>query len=275
MRGEMLSCDQRLKPTTENWSRTARDNHILQVHHSLDKYLIHIALWLFLLLGAGSALAATYSDDNSVGMSPISEKYNDLAPADQRPSYDAFRYGMEGYRKMLADGMLDNDRYLTIVDYSLPSTQKRMWVIDVKRDRIVQRSLVAHGRNSGVKRAHSFSNKPGSYKSSIGFFLTGKVYRGKHGLSLRLTGVEPGINDHARERDIVIHPASYATHSFIDRYGRLGRSYGCLALPPAVTSRIIREVKRRSSLFVYYPDSSYLEHSKFLGEPVSLTAASR
>lgn len=192
--------------------------------------------------------------------------YSELEPAVEKPSFDAFYYGMEGYLKMKDAGEIGNPRYLTIVDYSLPSTKKRLWVIDMDNHVIVQKTLVAHGKNSGVNRAHDFSNKPGTYMSSLGFFLTGHIYEGKHGLSLRLRGLEPGINDHARERDIVIHPADYATRAFIKQNGRLGRSFGCLALPPRVNKQIIMKVRRSALLFVYYPEPSYFRHSKILAD---------
>lgn len=142
---------------------------------------------------------------------------------------------------------------ITLIDFSLPSTQKRLWVIDLSTTTILAESYVAHGKNSGVTNAEKFSNRPNSYQSSLGFYKTGKTYYGKHGYSLRLYGLEKNINDLAFQRAIVMHPASYATEQFIEEHGRLGRSFGCPALPPDVSQKIIDYIKDESLLFIYHP----------------------
>jgi len=153
---------------------------------------------------------------------------------------------------------------LTVIDYSLPSTVKRLWVIDMVRRRVLWNELVAHGEGSGDVEAVAFSNEPGSRCSSLGLFRTEDIYRGRHGASLRLEGLEPGINDNAMDRALVIHGASYVSHSVVAAYGRLGRSWGCPALDRRVSRPIIDRIKGGSAVFAYYPDARWLARSRFL-----------
>ena len=136
-----------------------------------------------------------------------------------------------------------NARRLAVIDYSLPSTARRLWVFDLARPRLLFEELVSHGRGSGDARAHAFSNQPESYQSSLGLFRTLDSYQGRNGYSLRLEGLEPGINDLAYQRAIVIHGADYVSNSFIERTGRLGRSHGCPAVRPEVTHPLIDSIK--------------------------------
>jgi hypothetical protein len=152
---------------------------------------------------------------------------------------------------------------LTVIDYSLPSTQKRLWIIDLTQQKILLHTVVAHGRNSGALLAEKFSNRPESYQSSLGFFQTGEAYQGKHGYSLRLDGLEAGINDQARARAIVIHGADYAKETVAETAGRLGRSLGCPAVPPDLSTPLIKLIKEGSLLFIYGKDPNYLRMSKF------------
>lgn len=147
---------------------------------------------------------------------------------------------------------------LTVIDYSRPSTERRLWVLDLARDSVLERTLVAHGRGTGDDRAERFSNRPGSFESSLGTFVTGDSYAGKNGYSLRLRGLDPGLNDNAEARAIVMHGAWYATRAFIAKIGRLGRSEGCPALDPAVARRVIDRIKGGSVLFAYYPDRTLM-----------------
>ena len=194
----------------------------------------------------------------------ITLMYNQIQPEDIKPSYKAFYGGMVCYYRIIQEGKLENRRYLTVIDFSISSKLKRLWVIDLETMQIVHHSYVSHGKNSGDEYAIRFSNIPKTNMSSLGFYITGSTYQGKYGLSLYLDGIEPGINDNVRKRAIVIHSAPYATQNFISKYGRLGRSYGCPALPPAKSSAIIETIKNRSCLFIYYPDKSYLIHSYYL-----------
>jgi len=153
---------------------------------------------------------------------------------------------------------------LSIIDYSLPSTEKRLWVLDLEHRRVLFHELVAHGRRSGENEAHAFSNIAGSQKSSLGVFRTGLEYRGEHGRSLRLEGLEPGINDHAAERAIVLHGAPYVSDEFAARFGRLGRSLGCPVVRPAIADSLIETIRDGTLLFASYPDSTYATRSTYL-----------
>lgn len=153
---------------------------------------------------------------------------------------------------------------LTVIDYSLPSSQPRLWVLDARTREILFEERVAHGRNTGLDRAVAFSNVVGSKQSSLGLFRTDETYVGRHGYSLRLSGLEPGWNDRARERAIVIHGAKYVSEQFLDAHDRLGRSWGCPAVRPVVSRPLIDRIKNGSALFVYYPDERWLRSSAFL-----------
>lgn len=168
------------------------------------------------------------------------------------PSKNSFTKAMEGYFELKKKDIIQNE-ILTLVDYSLSSIENRLWVIDLKNNTILFQSLVSHGRNSGDEFANIFSNKPESYKSSLGFYLTGETYFGKHGYSLRLDGLDKGVNSNARDRAIVVHGADYVSESFIEQNGRLGRSLGCLALIKELTKEVIDTIKNKSCIFVYYP----------------------
>ena len=156
------------------------------------------------------------------------------------------------------------DHLLTVIDYSLASTERRLWVLDLDAQEVLFHELVAHGQKTGANRARHFSNEEGSHKSSVGVFRTGRTYRGKHGYSLRLDGLEPGFNDNARERAIVIHAADYVTEEFIEAHGRLGRSWGCPALDPAVADEVIETIRNGTLLLVYFPEDDWLEGSAYL-----------
>lgn len=153
---------------------------------------------------------------------------------------------------------------VTVIDYSRPSTEKRMWVLDLAQGRVLFHELVAHGRHTGENLARAFSNRPGSYQSSLGAFLTGTTYQGKHGLSLRLRGLEPGVNDRAETRAIVVHGAEYVSERIGRLMGRLGRSQGCPAVRPEVAPLVIDAIKGGTLLFAYYPDPAYERQSAYV-----------
>lgn len=153
---------------------------------------------------------------------------------------------------------------MTIIDYSLPSSQPRMWVIDTVRNKVMFHTHVAHGNGSGGDRANSFSDVPGSYQTSLGVFVTGATYQGKHGTSLTLHGLEKGINGNALQRRIVVHGANYVSEQIIRSKGRLGRSQGCPALNNKIAQPIIQTIKDGSMVFAYYPDEKWLKRSTFL-----------
>lgn len=180
-------------------------------------------------------------------------------------SNDAFRFALRGFERMKKEGKLLNQTVLTIIDFSQSSTKKRMYVIDLYKKVLLFNTYVAHGKNTGDEFAQRFSNIPGTFQSSLGFYLTENMSIGsKVGLSLLLKGLEQGINDKAREREIIIHGADYATEDFIKKTGRLGRSYGCPSLPPDVIKPVAETIKNGSLLFIYSPDKDYLQKSTVL-----------
>lgn len=152
----------------------------------------------------------------------------------------------------------------SIIDFSQDSTQKRLYIVDVKSGQLLFNELVTHGKNTGHKHARKFSNKNGSLQSSLGLFRTAESYIGRHGYSMRLDGVEPGINDQARARAIVMHGADYATQEFVDKYGRLGRSWGCPAVAREKIEPIVDTIKDGSLLFAYYPDKQWQRNTRYL-----------
>ncbi len=171
------------------------------------------------------------------------------------PGLRTFSEALKGFYLLKEKGLIQKD-ILTLIDFSLSSNVKRLWVIDLNTNTILFQSLVAHGRNTGEEFASAFSNINSSYKSSLGFYATGEIYQGKHGVSLRLDGLEKGINDHARERAVVIHGADYVSESFIRNNKRLGRSQGCPAIPVELTNEIIQTIKEKSCLYIYHPSRS-------------------
>ena len=174
--------------------------------------------------------------------------------------YAVFERAIAGYNRM---GSFDKN-ILTVIDFTKPSTEKRLFVIDLKLKKVLFISYVAHGRNSGEKYATSFSNQEGSFKSSLGFYQTENTYYGKNGYSLVLNGLERGINDKAKERAIVVHGAAYADPSTIRSCGRLGRSLGCPALPLAVSKKIIDTIKGGTLLYIHGDDKTYASRSTFI-----------
>lgn len=179
-------------------------------------------------------------------------------------SWEAFKQAMIGRQQLSASVYLAKPDILTIVDFSKPSTQERLFVIDVKEAKILFKSLVAHGRNTGENMATRFSNLPESYQSSLGFYKTAETYTGSKGFSLRLDGLEKGINCEARARGIVMHAADYVSKAFAQQHGRLGRSQGCPALPKELNKPIINKIANGSLLFIYAPDTHYLKASRIL-----------
>jgi len=180
-------------------------------------------------------------------------------------SQNVFELAIRGLNKLDSEGKLKNPTIVTIADYSQSSIKKRLYVIDLKNKKLLFHTYVAHGRNTGDEFAKSFSNKEGSYKSSLGFYVTQQLITGSHtGFSLQIDGVEKGFNDHAIQRAIIMHGADYATENFIKKYGRLGRSYGCPSVPPEMNKPIIETIKEGTCFFIYNPDVDYLSKSALL-----------
>jgi hypothetical protein len=168
------------------------------------------------------------------------------------PKAETFKQGLKGFYQLKQKGLVKKD-ILTLVDFSLSSTMKRMWVIDLSTNTILYNSLVAHGKNTGEEFAKAFSNKAESNQSSLGFYATGEIYSGKHGKSLKLDGLERGLNDNARNRAVVVHGADYVSESFIKNHHRLGRSQGCPAIPVEMADKIINTIKNKSCLYIHHP----------------------
>jgi hypothetical protein len=180
------------------------------------------------------------------------------------PKLESFAVALKGFYSLKEKGLIKKD-ILTLVDFSLSSNTKRLWVIDLITGDVLFHSLVAHGRNTGEEFASNFSNSAESYKSSLGFYATGEIYNGKHGMSLKLDGLEKGVNDNARARGVVMHAAEYVSNSFIKNNHRLGRSQGCPAVPVELSKEIISAIKNKSCFFIYHPSRV----SKFGAESIS------
>jgi len=177
---------------------------------------------------------------------------------------EVLRLGFSAYLKAKARGLVKKP-ILTIIDYSKPSTEPRLIVLDLQHNDVMYQLHVAHGKTSGGNVATYFSNRPNSLASSLGVFLTGQTYQGKHGYSLRLNGLERGFNDNALSRAIVVHGSQYVSENIdYSRYGRIGRSWGCPAVSANVSGRLINLIKDGSLIFAYYPDKRWLSHSSFL-----------
>ena len=183
---------------------------------------------------------------------------------DKGLSKNVFDLAMQGYNRLIKKRLLRNKNIITIADFSKPSNQKRLYVIDLKRNKVMFQSLVAHGHNSGLDYATSFSNENDSHKSSLGFYVTVNTYTGDCGYALKLKGCEKGFNDHAYERAIVVHGSEYVTDQFLKSNGFLGRSFGCPALPEKISKKIIDVIKNGSCFFLYHPTQKYLLTSPIL-----------
>ena len=179
------------------------------------------------------------------------------------PNMETFIKAYEGYSALENQGKVKNN-ILTIVDFSFSSTKERMWVIDMENKKVVLQTLVSHGMNSGTEYAKSFSNQNESFKSSLGFFITGETYNGKHGISLKLDGQEYGLNDNASERAVVVHGADYVSKKLANRQGYIGRSQGCPAVAPEVAKKLINTIKNKSVLFIYHPTRKYVNKSRLV-----------
>lgn len=190
--------------------------------------------------------------------------YDSLALSTLGLSRQAYNYAMKGFNYLLSIGKLNDNKIISIIDFSLPSSKKRLFILDLKNYKLLFNTYVAHGRNSGKEVATTFSNREESYQSSLGFYVTQETYTGKHGYSLHLEGEEHGINDNARSREIVMHSAPYVNESLIRSQGYIGRSLGCPALAENMHKPIIEKIKNGTCLFLYSPDQFYYRHSSIL-----------
>ena len=195
--------------------------------------------------------------------------YTELCLND-KVSFSCFNNAMHGLEKIEDLEIFDNsnNNLLVMVDYTKPSTEERLFIIDLRKKQLLISSLVTHGRGTGDLYATKFSNKNNSYSTSSGFYLTGNIYNGKHGESLELYGLEKGKNDNAKKRTIVMHSAYYANKAFADKYGRLGRSKGCLVLPTDLNAKIINLISGGVVLYVHtnFDENKEYDFSKLLSK---------
>lgn len=194
----------------------------------------------------------------------LSQLYQTIGLKNFDLGFDVFRYGMIGYNTAQLQGKLNPQNLITIIDFTKPSTQKRFYIIDLETKKVLYHTYVSHGKNSGENEVSSFSNVVHSNQSSLGFYLTAETYVGSKGYSLKLDGLERGYNDNMRERAVVMHQADYVSEYWIKKYGRLGRSQGCPALPVDLSKEIIDVIKNHTLIFAYYNDPIYLENSAYL-----------
>lgn len=234
--------------------------------------LLRICLYLFLLfLPANYTITRSSSPlipaDPAAAMSSVCRQlYTDMQ-LDNVVDYTAFEQAITGSQAIERR----NKDIITLIDFTKPSTEERLYVLDIRHKKLLFSSLVSHGKNSGGNYATSFSNKVNSYKSSLGFFVTENTYQGKNGYSLVLNGLEKGINDQAKERAIVVHGANYCSPSVAASAGRLGRSFGCPALPQSLAKPIINTIKNGTLLYIYANDKDYLSQSTILSTERSIS----
>jgi len=190
--------------------------------------------------------------------------YDSLHLGEMGMKKDALTYAYKGQQNLLQKGKISNPNILTVCDFSQPSDNKRLYIIDVSNFKVLLNTYVAHGKNSGNLYAQKFSNRPRSLQSSLGFYVTKGTYFGTHGLSLKLAGQDRGFNDRAESRAIVVHGASYIGDEWLG--GKMGRSFGCPAVPSRFASKVISLIKDGTCLFIYYPLKGYLHGSKVLND---------
>ncbi len=214
------------------------------------------------LMGVSAAVCLPLTAKTRAAFSADAWSDIDQGAIDQR----VFELALGAAACAVKSGQIVNPSTLTIIDYSQPSTERRLWVFDLHRQALLYEELVAHGKESGDNMATRFSNEMNSHQSSLGLFLTEDTYVGRNGYSLRLRGLDEGFNDRAHERAIVMHGAPYVNDDIGRTMGRLGRSWGCPALREGVARAVIDRVKGTGILFAYYPDSEWLKSSKYLND---------
>ncbi|MXS70537.1 hypothetical protein GSF70_04840 [Flavobacteriaceae bacterium W22] len=206
------------------------------------------------------------SNEKTGNLSSSEELYNSiLFDNENKLNFDVFAKAILGFNNLKKAGKLNEDAHLlTVCDFSMSSNKKRLWVIDMNERKVVFNSLVAHGKNTGEEFAEKFSNTESSYQSSLGFYITDTTYEGGNGYSLRLLGMDKGFNDAALQRAVVMHGADYVSEEFAAAHKRIGRSWGCPAVPRALAEPMINTIKGKNVLFIYYPDENYLSSSEWL-----------
>jgi L,D-transpeptidase catalytic domain len=235
----------------------------------LTKTFLLVCSSLFIPVLFSSAAGSFKKNNSQQEINPVkivaaSDLYRLLSLDSLGLSKEAFDEAIIGYLHLQKSGTIQHAGILSIVDFSLPSFKKRLFVLDMETGRLLFHSLVAHGRNSGQITATRFSNRFRSFESSLGFYLTGDAYNGQNGYSLRLMGMEQGINNNAFKRGIVVHAADYVNEDISKTYGRLGRSEGCPAIPSGIHRSVIETIKNGTCFFIYGKDRRYAGRSKLL-----------
>jgi hypothetical protein len=213
------------------------------------------------------AAAVVLNDSNAVAapakVSLSASLYEGLNLAKLGLKREALDYAVQGYEKLLAEGVVEKTQYLTVIDFSQSSRKKRFYLLDMENNKVLVNTFVSHGKNTGVDMAERFSNTMNSEQSSLGFYVTGPTYIGKHGTSLRLKGLEEGFNSNAMARGVVVHGAAYVNAGRVNS-GYMGRSQGCPALPENEYAKIIDIIKDGSVMFIYHPSKQYIQQSPVL-----------
>jgi hypothetical protein len=223
---------------------------------------IFILTILFIVLSGSSSVVAVAVKHVQISAEAL---YQELHLADFNLDKAALDNAVKGYEKLLQQGKVENPRYLTVVDFTQSSDQKRFYLIDLEAKELVVNTYVMHGKNSGRETADTFSNRMNSMQSSLGFYVTGNTYQGKRGYSLRLQGQENEFNSNAEKRGVVVHGSKYINEERAE-IGKVSNSEGCPALPTEDHEKVIDLIKDGSVLFIYYPSEEYLEHSYFLND---------
>ncbi len=218
---------------------------------SLQRFITGLVLFIGIPLAAAQPAPIQGSEDI---------KFRSLLELAPHVDPSALRAGLAAVTRAKESGAASRSDVLALIDYSRPSTEPRLWVFDLARNRLLFEELVAHGKNSGAKYASRFSNELGSRMSSLGTFVTAGTYHGQHGYTLLLKGLEPGVNDKSIERRIVLHSAAYVSNSFIQRRGYLGRSWGCPAVRPEIARELIDTLRGGAVLYAYYPERTETAH---------------
>ena len=211
------------------------------------------------------AINPIVSNTDSLYTNYISGLYNDAHLNEAGLNFAVFEKAVTGFYNLKKAGQISNKSILSIADFDQSSKKKRLYIIDLAKKEMLLNTWVAHGQNSGFDDAIKFSNKNNSFTSSLGFYITGEVYKGIHGRSLKLDGMDQGFNDNARSRSIVVHGASYVSEGTINALGRLGRSQGCPAVAPEVADQVINTIGDKTVLFINKSvdeySSKYLDHT--------------
>ncbi len=238
----------------------------------MRRMILCLALYVVTCVSGNNVASATetVSSTEAVLQSYIQKLYNQIDFDEKHPlAFEIFNKAYRGFLNLKSAGKLSNDKdILTVCDFTQSSNNDRMWIIDLKKHKVLYNTYVAHGAGTGEEFATKFSNNFDSHQSSLGFYVTGETYNGEHGNSLRLHGMDFGYNHNAFDRAIVVHGAGYVNENFIKGNERLGRSWGCPAVDAKLAQPIINTIKGGTCLFVYYPDKAYQKSAYWMNKKV-------